>query len=245
MSKYRLDNGQVTGSNLVCMPIPSKRHRRQATVTINRESNKPDKTTEELEPPTFEYKNTTLNITINETIISDPQIMNVTEPLTPLPLILTPTEPPSTSESTPTTKFSPTSTEPILMNVTGPPLPIETTANRFIPRYADLVGTRKYVPCSVCDAIDKAEKLMIPSTNECPDTWSVEYQGYLMNYHHGTKHSNLICVNDQALGISPSSDAGIREIISKYLTHVKTDCSTFPCPPLNYKELLKCVVCSK
>lgn len=238
MSKYELDNDQSTGSNLVCVPIPSKRYRRQADdATIEKNGR------EEVKPPEdVDYVNTTkftvtLNVTKNETTVID-VLRNVSEPFTLSPLA-TPKSIPITSENTSEV------TEPILMNYTGPTPSVGPPGDRFVPKYAELVGTRKYISCSVCDALDRSEKLMIPASVVCPDTWSVEYQGYLMNYHHGTAQANLICVNDQALGVSPSSDAGIREIISMYLSHVKTDCTTFPCPPLNYQELLKCVVCSK
>ena len=120
-----------------------------------------------------------------------------------------------------------------------------TTESRYIPRYADMIGTRKYIPCAVCDIEEQSEHRMIPAESTCPNGWQLQYQGYLMNYHHGTQAGNVICVSDQALGISPSSDAGIRKIVSQYLSHIVIDCKTFPCPPLNHAELLKCVVCSK
>ncbi|XP_066913088.1 uncharacterized protein [Clytia hemisphaerica] len=116
---------------------------------------------------------------------------------------------------------------------------------KYIPKYAGMIGTRKYIPCAVCDVEEQSEQIMIPAQTSCPPEYEVQYQGYLMNYHHGTQAANIICVNDQALGISPSSDAGIRKIVSKYLSHIVVDCTTFPCPPLNHAELLKCVVCSK
>ena len=146
----------------------------------------------------------------------------------------------------------PTEKNPVNNNTQSPdnkveentPYPVITNQTRFIPKYAELVGTRKYVPCAICQAKQRSAKLMIPLQTTCPTSWHTEYQGYMMTYHHNTKQSEIICVYDQALGVSPSSDAGIRKIISKYMSHIKVDCTTFPCPPYS-EELLKCVVCSK
>ncbi|XP_012557341.2 uncharacterized protein LOC105844836 isoform X1 [Hydra vulgaris] len=111
--------------------------------------------------------------------------------------------------------------------------------------FAKLVGTRKYVPCALCQAFGKSAQIMIPSTTECPPEWNIEYFGYLMDYHHGTKQSQIMCVNDQALGISPESEFIAKKIISSYLSHIQIDCDTHPCNSNIYNELLKCVVCSK
>ncbi|XP_065659735.1 uncharacterized protein LOC105844836 isoform X3 [Hydra vulgaris] len=111
--------------------------------------------------------------------------------------------------------------------------------------FAKLVGTRKYVPCALCKALGKSAQIMIPSTTECPPEWNIEYFGYLMDYHHGTKQSQIMCVNDQALGISPESEFIAKKIISSYLSHIQIDCDTHPCNSNIYNELLKCVVCSK
>lgn len=118
------------------------------------------------------------------------------------------------------------------------------TVKPFVPSYSKLTGTRKYVPCAACHIEGKSAKLMIPSRTQCPKSWRIEYQGYLMNYHHDSKESEILCVYDQAMGANPSSDAGIREIISTYMTHLRIDCDTIPCPPF-HEDLLKCVVCSK
>ena len=147
----------------------------------------------------------------------------------------------------PDTEFEPTYEDAPPQTTLSPTTTTTTTESTksYVPRYANMIGTRKYIPCAVCDIEEQSEHRMIPAESTCPNGWQLQYQGYLMNYHHGTQAGNVICVNDQALGISPSSDAGIRKIVSQYLSHVVIDCKTFPCPPLNHAELLKCVVCSK
>ena len=145
----------------------------------------------------------------------------------------------------PDTEFEPIYEDAPPPTTISPTTTTTTESTNYIPTYADMIGTRKYIPCAVCDIEEQSEHRMIPAESTCPNGWQLQYQGYLMNYHHGTQAGNVICVNDQALGISPSSDAGIRKIVSQYLSHVVIDCKTFPCPPLNHAELLKCVVCSK
>ena len=128
----------------------------------------------------------------------------------------------------------------VIGNKAGASVNVESTLD-----YARLVGTRKYVACALCQAPGKLVQIMIPTATECPPEWNVEYLGYLMNYHHGTKHSQTMCVNEQALGISPESEHEAKKIISSYLSHVKIDCETHPCNENLLDEKLKCVVCSR
>lgn len=115
---------------------------------------------------------------------------------------------------------------------------------RYSPDYASLSGTRNYVPCATCHGREKVSMVMIPLKNRCPYNWDIEYTGYLMSYHHGSSQSQIVCVNDQALGVSPSSDSKIRAILSEYVRGIAKECQSANCPRWK-KELSKCVLCTK
>ena len=55
------------------------------------------------------------------------------------------------------------------------------------------------MPCALCEATGRGNKIMIPSHYVCPDAWHKEYSGYIMsgdNSHHGG--SMYYCI-DEAL----------------------------------------------
>ena len=128
-----------------------------------------------------------------------------------------------------------------------PTMPIPTTTplpDLMRENVAYARGTRKYIPCSVCQATGRVTSLVIPSKTRCPSGWKKEYQGYLMAFHYDTQQSELICVDKGALGVGPNTDPGIAEIIENYMVHVMVDCSSLPCPPLIEEEMMVCSVCT-
>ena len=40
------------------------------------------------------------------------------------------------------------------------------------------------VPCAVCEVSSRSKHIMIPGRYTCPDTWTVEYSGWLMAEHY-------------------------------------------------------------
>jgi len=269
MSKYEQENGKHTGSNLICIPIQSKRRiNKRQVLTLSNVDGNPGDDSEETSYSFFLPQN--LNDIINTTDIQgDSDSKGSSETSKSNDAIFTeldnnqqekrktekepepiPFESSTTDSPKPETTVSKTQTNETTPQPQTTPTPASanrktTTKAKYVAKYADMIGTRKYIPCAVCDVEQHTQQLMVPAATTCPHSWIIQYQGYLMNYHHGTQAANVVCVNDQALGISPSSDAGIRKIVSKYLSHIVIDCKTFPCPPLNHSELLKCVVCTK
>ena len=50
------------------------------------------------------------------------------------------------------------------------------------------------VPCVVCKTVRECV-LMIPARISCPDTWTLEYSGYLMTQHKNHGRTSAECVD--------------------------------------------------
>ncbi|XP_065907928.1 uncharacterized protein [Dysidea avara] len=95
------------------------------------------------------------------------------------------------------------------------------------------------VPCALCQAYGRTNKIMIPSRYECPPGWNTEYYGYLMAGYHGHKAATQFTCIDKSLEMIPGSGAST----DGYLFYtVEAHCNHFI--PCSDKELT-CVVCTK
>ena len=95
------------------------------------------------------------------------------------------------------------------------------------------------MPCSLCEATGRGDKIMIPSHYVCPDGWHKEYNGYIMAGHHNQEGSSMYyCIDENLEQIkgTRSDDTGY-DLWTVYATgsHVPHDS--------NYA--LSCVVCTK
>ena len=62
------------------------------------------------------------------------------------------------------------------------------------------------VPCSLCQAYGRTNKIMISSRYECPPGWNTEYYGYLMAGYYGHKAATqFTCVDSRSLEQVPGS----------------------------------------
>jgi len=113
-------------------------------------------------------------------------------------------------------------------------------------------GTTDYhgkpTPCAVCYVPQRSAQLMIPASNECPDSWAREYNGYLMSeyslpigrtspYHHSMNH---ICVD-----ADPEITAGPIYQSQSTLYFTKVGCGTLSCSKFRDGWDVPCVVCTK
>ena len=99
------------------------------------------------------------------------------------------------------------------------------------------------VPCVVCYVSTRVSYLMIPAKTTCPETWSTEYQGYLMAERHDLKqNTGYECVDKDAESIPGSSGAQTHGAL---FYHVQAQCSGLLCPPYDNEKELACVVCTK
>ena len=98
-------------------------------------------------------------------------------------------------------------------------------------------------PCAVCEVTSRSKQIMIPGRYTCPDTWTVEYSGWLMANHHGHRRTMFMCLDktpETVIGRAASNDGAL-------LYHVEADCGTgqLPCPNYDATKELACVVCTK
>ena len=129
--------------------------------------------------------------------------------------------------------------------------PEATTANRGL---AILYGTeyeshgqvlrdllQHNVPCVVCNVTSHSRQIMIPGKYTCPDTWTVEYSGWLMSENHSHRRTMHICLDK-----TPETVQGAAaDMNAALMYHVEADCTALPCPNYDGTKELSCVVCTK
>ena len=100
-------------------------------------------------------------------------------------------------------------------------------------------SNQRNVPCALCQAYGRTNKIMIPSRYECPPGWNTEYYGYLMAGHHTHKAATQFTCMDKSLEQIPGSGASTD---GKLFYNIEAYCGHhIPCGD---KELT-CVVCTK
>ena len=135
--------------------------------------------------------------------------------------------------------------------ITKEPIYISTTVPSF---YSYLYGSEyqhpvfnslhdQNVPCAVCHTSQRSSKLMVPGTTTCPQSWTEEYEGYLMTDHHTQKRNAVYeCVDKDGEAV-PGEQHNTNGAL---FYHVVADCSTgLPCPPFVANRPIICVVCTK
>ena len=97
-------------------------------------------------------------------------------------------------------------------------------------------------PCAVCHT-RRDVVLVVPAKTECPQSWRVEYTGYLMTSKATGQHRTMyICVDkdpDKVPGTASSTDGAV-------LYHVEAKCNNFGllCGPYDPEKELTCAVCT-
>ena len=94
------------------------------------------------------------------------------------------------------------------------------------------------MPCALCEATGRGDKIMIPSHYVCPGGWHKEYNGYIMAGHHGHKGGSMYYCIDENLEQVPGS--GGSETVQLFYT-VRASGSYVP----HDGYALSCVVCTK
>ena len=94
------------------------------------------------------------------------------------------------------------------------------------------------VPCALCEATGRGDKIMIPSHYVCPDGWHKEYNGYIMAGNTGHEGGSMYeCIDEHLEQITGSgSGESAHFLYTVYATgsHVPYD-----------GYALSCVVCTK
>ena len=99
------------------------------------------------------------------------------------------------------------------------------------------------VPCAVCYSSQRSSKLMIPGRITCPQSWTEEYEGYLMAESQLHKHNKVYeCVDKDG---EPVPGEG-RNNNGALFYHVSAVCDVgIPCLPYVSNRPITCVVCTK
>ena len=98
------------------------------------------------------------------------------------------------------------------------------------------------VPCALC-YVNRNTAVMIPAKRQCPDGWTVEYDGYLASEGSSDatrKRSSYVCC-DRAPEITDGATIQNNAI----LYPVAAVCGTLPCSIYPTGKEMTCVVCSK
>jgi len=94
------------------------------------------------------------------------------------------------------------------------------------------------MPCALCEATGRGDKMMIPSHYEHPDDWHKEYSGYIMaGFHDHNGGTMYDCIDEnleQVPGSGAAEDVHLLYVVRAYGPHVLND--GYP---------LTCVVCTK
>ncbi|KAF6024700.1 hypothetical protein EB796_016981 [Bugula neritina] len=100
------------------------------------------------------------------------------------------------------------------------------------------------VLCSVCLA-PRSTQVMIPAKTSCPDSWTKEYEGYLMSSYISDMRSSYICVDGFAEGVNGTKSTPAGAELYPVSGYCKNSGGLQHCPPYVDARELTCVVCSK
>ena len=89
------------------------------------------------------------------------------------------------------------------------------------------------IPCALCEATGRGDKIMIPSHHVCPDGWHKEYNGYIMAGEDGHEGGSMYHCIDQNLEVVKGS--GSCDSLKLLYTAVRSTNGI----------ALSCVVCTK
>lgn len=121
------------------------------------------------------------------------------------------------------------------------------------------VSNNENVPCAICSVVTSAV-YMQPGATTCPNTWEIQYSGYIMSEKQATftqsrtrerYRSHYVCVDSTAEAVVELGDDVINSPSGEAtLAHVSVDCSgnagssILDCEAYGAGQL-SCVVCSK
>ena len=97
------------------------------------------------------------------------------------------------------------------------------------------------VPCVVCHATLRESSLMIPARISCPDTWTLEYSGYLMSGYYNYHRRSAECIDKDPESV-PGEAANTNGAM---FYHMEATCNGIQCPPYDPEKELTCAVCTK
>ena len=98
-------------------------------------------------------------------------------------------------------------------------------------------------PCALCLTPNRPTVIMIPARFTCPQSWTIEYYGYLMSQSKAHSRTMFVCVDHNIDNFAEYK--GENSLANFY--NVEASCHGLPCGPYNYNDNkeLNCVVCTK
>ena len=97
------------------------------------------------------------------------------------------------------------------------------------------------IPCALCYVSARNTVVMLPAKRQCPSSWTLEYNGYLMTHAHSQNRGMFECIDSNPESIPGS--AADENAVEFY--HIEAACRGLPCPPYEPQKELVCVVCTK
>ena len=89
------------------------------------------------------------------------------------------------------------------------------------------------MPCALCEATGRGDKIMIPSHYVCPDGWHKEYNGYIMVGHHSDDGGTMYDCIDESLeqikGSGSSESLHYLHTVNGVGSHVSTNGYAMTC----------------
>ena len=97
-------------------------------------------------------------------------------------------------------------------------------------------------PCVVCH-VPRSTKIMIPAKVSCPNSWTLEYSGYMMSSAYGNKNNkDYACVDQNTETLLGSEDN--KQGAFLYFVAANCDNSFMPCLPYIQNIPITCAVCT-
>ena len=97
------------------------------------------------------------------------------------------------------------------------------------------------IPCALCYVSARETVVMLPAKIQCPSSWTLEYNGYLLTNHYGHRRGMFECMDMNPESV-PGSAANVDAVL---LYHTEAGCNGLPCPPYDPQKELACAVCTK
>ncbi|XP_067940956.1 uncharacterized protein [Watersipora subatra] len=100
------------------------------------------------------------------------------------------------------------------------------------------------VPCGVCHS-PRSAHMLLPARRTCPDTWTMEYEGYLMSSYITNQRATFECVDHMPEGINGTEGIDGGALFYHIAGYCQGPGSLQRCPPYVHARELTCAICTK
>ena len=96
------------------------------------------------------------------------------------------------------------------------------------------------VPCAVCATALRGSLLKIPARISCPDSWTLEYSGYLMTENKIYYRKAAECVDKDPETVPGGATNTDGALFYNMFYNTEVVCNGLPCPPYEPEKELTC-----